>query len=460
MTKSLTLEKEPEKEREKRWNWNCIIFIAGFVFLGIISGVSTDTFVSFLQLKSPVVTSAFSSYLGLSILIAALVILLIPKVGYKKILLPFPLLIIVSIIAIMYLQNTFALCIFTILFLAGINVSQYVLAPMLSSYTTLENRTKVFSRALYSNMIGTAIGTLFDGKAVVFFFSKYLHISYDKANLISANPTTLTAVQQGYYFDSFKIVFWVVCVLAAAAFLLTLLLKEKKVDYHEVAKVDSNGKEVKEKFNWAIFKNKALVIWVVWTFLISFGAALICPYFPVFLNQFLHIDRGVVSTILALTYVASVIFMMVAPIIEKKFGSVVSISGCFFFTIPLFIIIANGTMFGGFIVVGMGVTMFLRSGFANACQPIQQALPMSFVKKSERAAYNAVVTIFSAGGYILGGIFTNRILFTHQSGYSTAYYITGAFYLVANLLILFVLFKKYNRYTNKKEEELVEKVAG
>lgn len=452
-SKSIQNYNELDEDRKKRWKWDCYIFIAGFVFLGIISGVSTDTFVSFLQLKSPEVTAAFSSYLGLSILMAALIILLIPKFGYKKVLLPFPLLIIVSIIGIMYCNNAFILCILTILFLGGINVSQYVLAPMLSSYTTLENRTKIFSRALYSNMIGTAIGTLFDGKVVVYFFSKYLHVSYSEANVISANPTKLAALQRMHYFSSFKIMFWIVCVLAAVAFILTLLLKERKEDYREEKKLDSNGNPIKEKFNWSIFKNKTLVIWLIWTFLIGFGASLICPYFPVFLNEFLHIDRGVVSTILALTYVASVLFMMVSPIIEKKFGSVVSLAGCFFCTIPLFILIANGAIFGSFIVVGMGVTLFLRSGFANACQPIQQALPMSFVKKNERAAFNAVVTIFSSAGYILGGVFTKTILFIHPSGYTTAYYITGAFYLGANILVLIFLYRKYNRYTQVQTQD-------
>ncbi|WP_297523210.1 MFS transporter [uncultured Clostridium sp.] len=438
---------QSKEEVKKRWNWNCYTFIAGFVFLGIITGVSIDTFVSYLQLKSPEVTAAFSSYLGVAILIGAIIITLIPRFGYKKILLPFPILIIISIIGIMYVKSNILLGILIVLFLSGINVSQYVLAPMLSSYTTLENRTKMFSRALYANMAGTAIGSLFDGNLVVYFFSKYLHIGYSVANNLSAHPKLLDESQRLSYLSSYKMVFWIVCVLAVIAFVITLFLREKKEDYQENVTREAKAKA---KFNFAMFENKDLIVWLIWTFLIGFGAALICPYFPVFLNEFLHIDRGVISVIIALTYVASVLFMMVTPFVEEKLGSIIALVGCFILTIPLFILIANGQIFGSFIVVGIGVTLFLRSGFANACQPIQQALPMSFVKKSDRAFYNAVITVCSSAGYILGGIFTKTILFTTTSGYRQAYYITAVCYLVANLLVLALFYKKYNRYTKGK----------
>lgn len=449
--KSNTQQSESEK---KRWLKNCNIFILAFAFIGIINGISLDAFVSFIQLKTPSLATAYSTFWGLSLLLSACAILFIPKVGYKKVLLPFPLIIIGSIIGIMYSDNLAVIAILTILFLTGANIYLYVLAPMLSSYTTLENRTKIFARALYANVIGTALATLFDGNIVVYFFSKFLHISYGKADQLSGNPSSLTFIERVHYFSAFKIVLWIVCAIALIAFLITMSLKEKREDYKE--ENTTTTKESKPKFNLKLFKNKYILTWLLFTFLLSFGSSLVTPYFPIYLNQFLHIDRGTVSIILAFTYVASVLFMMLSPKLEKLFGSVASLAGTLICAVPVFIIIAEGSIFGSFVVVGVGIALFLRSGLANACQPITQALPMIFVSKSERANFNAIVTALNAFGYIIGGIFTKYLLFTKPSGYAIAYYISAVAYGVAGLLLLVFLFKKYNRYTQTKTESKID----
>ncbi|MGL5647245.1 MAG: MFS transporter [Clostridium sp.] len=436
---------------KKRWTRNCIFFIIGFFFLGIISGVSMDAFVTYLSLKAPNVVTAYSTYVGIGLFASSIIILLIPKIGYKKVLLPFPILIIISILGIIYINTPSLIALFTIIFLIGINVANSVLAPMLSSYTTLQNRTKIFSIALYTNVIGTALATLLDGNSVVYFFSRFMHIDYVKANTLTSAPSKLSHFALGKYLLSFKVLLFALCIIALLAFFATLFLKEKKSDYRDI-KIDSDGNVIhktKEKFNWDIFRHPTTVVWLIYMFLIGFGASLVIPYLPIFLENFLHIGRGTISILLALQYVASVLFMMISPKLEKKFGSVVSLAVLFSCSFPLFIIIVNGGIFGTYIVFGVGLALFLRSGFANACSPILQALPMSFVKKSERAAYNAAVSVLQALGYILGGLFTKYILFVHASGYKEAYYITGIMYLVASIIMFFVLFKKYNRYTEQ-----------
>lgn len=456
MTNETTLSHDSTKL--KRWHKNCTFFTIGFFFIGIVTGVSMDAFVSFIQLKAPQITSGYSGFMGVAMLVAGILILLIPKFGYKKILLPFPLVIIGSLIGIMYLNNQFILTILIVLFLIGCNVSPFVLAPMLSSYTTLDTRTKVFARALYANVIGTALATLFDGNLVIYFYSKLLHISYYQANLLSRHPSLLTAQQRASYSSAFKYVLWLVCIIALLAFIFTLFLREKKEDYIET---NTDGKNnASKKLNWSILKNKNIIVWLVYSGLMGFGAALILPYFPIYLNQFLHIGRGTISIILAFQYVASVLFMMVSPKLEKTFGSVVSLSALFLCSVPMFILIVNGKIFGGAIIIAIGILLFLRSGFANACSPIVQALPMSFVKKSDRSTFNAAVSIVQALGYIFGGLFTKYFLFTRPSGYSTAYYITGALYAIANIMVLVFLYKKYNRYTERKENAETAKAAS
>lgn len=454
-TKNLSSTTEIDSIEKKRLNRNCNVFIAAFTFVGLINGISLDAFVSFLQLKNPSVASAYSTFWGLSILISAFVLVFVTKLGYKKMLLPFSFVIIGSMIGIMYLNNSCIISILTILFLTGANLMLYFLAPMLSAYTTLENRTKIFARALYANLIGTALATLFDGNLVVYFFSKFLHVNYAEADKLSSAPTLLTLSEKLEYFKAFKVILWAVCAIALIVFIILLFLKERKKDYIEEKQNDHNS--TKNKFNFGIFKSKDIIVWLIFSFSIGFGAALICPYFPIYLNQYLHIERGTVSIILALTYVASVIFMMLSPKFEKKFGSVASIGGLFLCAIPIFFILANGKLFGSFMVIGVGITLFIRSGLANASQPITQALPMSFVKKSERAEFNAVVSALQAFGYIFGGIFTKYFLFSTIKGYATAYYVSALFYGIAGVIVLVFLFKKYNRYTeNNKIDEIDE----
>ncbi|MGL5616681.1 MAG: MFS transporter [Sarcina sp.] len=438
---------------EKRWNHNCTFFTIGFFFIGIVTGVSMDAFISFLQLKAPAVTSAYSSYLGLAMLIAGLMIFLIPKFGYKKILLPFPLLIVGSLLGLMYLNNQGLTPILTILFLLGCNVAPFVLAPMLSSYTTLDNRTKIFARALYANVIGTAVATLFDGNLVIYFFSKFLHISYAQANMISRHPKLLTSAERISYFNAFKSLLWIVCLVAVCAFVITLFLKENKEDY--VEQQDSKAEKHK-KINWSILKQSNVLVWLLFTTILSFGVSLIVPYLPIYLNEFLHIGRGTISTILAFQYVASVIFMLLIPKFEKIFGSVISLVILFLASVPMFILIVNGKMFGNEVIFAIGILLFFRSGLANGCNPIMQALPMSFVKKSDRATVNAAVSVMQAVGYILGGLFAKYVLFIKPSGYSTAYYIAAILYALGTIMMALFLFKKYNRYTEKFTETISE----
>ncbi|MEG2789194.1 MAG: MFS transporter, partial [Romboutsia sp.] len=119
-------------------------------------------------------------------------------------------------------------------------------------------------------------------------------------------------------------------------------------------------------------------------------------------------------------------------------------------SIPFMLIIANGKVFGGTMVLAVGAGLFFRSGFMNCANPIMNSLPMEFVDKNTRPAYNSL--IFVAGGVtsIIAGQFTKLFLFKLPGGYSKAYYITAVIYSLAAILLLVVYTKKYNRHGQDK----------
>jgi len=93
------------------------------------------------------------------------------------------------------------------------------------------------------------------------------------------------------------------------------------------------------------------------------------------------------------------------------------------------LIIANGAMFGAYKVVAIGMALFLRSGFMNASQPVQQSLPMEFVSKEMRPVYSSIIFIIQGSAQFIAGGLGMKFLFTRPEGYALAYYVTGIIYI-------------------------------
>ena len=141
-----------------------------------------------------------------------------------------------------------------------------------------------------------------------------------------------------------------------------------------------------------------------------------------------------------------------APWLEKKLGSIVSISVMTLSCTPLMLLMAKGNIFGSNVAIAIGIVLFLRSGLANASMPVQQSLQMALVPKNLRPAFSSLTTIVNAVVGIGVGLFTSLFLLKDPSGYAIAYYIAAAFYIVACILLL-ILKKKYNRIMEKESEE-------
>lgn len=73
-----------EERRDKR---NIVYFIISYVINNLASGVLYDTFVNYLQEAQTSIATSFWAFYGYASFISAALLLLVPKIGYKKLLL-------------------------------------------------------------------------------------------------------------------------------------------------------------------------------------------------------------------------------------------------------------------------------------------------------------------------------------------------------------------------------------
>lgn len=451
-----------DKNWDSRWKYNCAIFIVSYIFMGAVTGITNDSYISYLNLTVPNVVKALPMYTSIATFIMAMTLLLVHKLGYKKIILFAPIALIGALLSCIYSSNAKVILISNILVNIGAGMFDFIYPLMFTSYTPKEKRISMFSRVMYCNLISQSLLTFLNGKVVVWKFSRYLGIDYNQASTLSENASKLNSTQMSYYINSYRFALWIAIIFTVLALICLVFLRERVEDYRE-SEEEIIARKAEKKFDFKIFLNKHIIMWVVIFSIIRFGALLITPYFPIYLNNFLHISRGTVSTIITLQTLAMVLGFLAAPYLEKKLGSIVTISASMILCIPLMIIMANGAMLGGNIAWIIGGVLFLRSGFANASNPIQQSLPLTFVPKNLAPAYSSFILVSNSIVGIFAGIFARYSLLKTDAGYGRAYYIASALYFIASILLLIIFTKKYNRGLSESEikehevkEELVE----
>lgn len=435
----------------ERWRYNCAIFIISYIFMGAVTGITNDSFLSYLNLIDTNVVKGLPMYASIGTFVMAGILLLVPKLGYKKVIISAPIVLVGALLACIYSNNGKVILVANILVNIGAGLFDFMFPLMFTSYTPKERRVSMFSRVMYCNLISQSILTFFGGKIVVWKFSQYLKTSYEETSVLSENAEKLNLHQLDCYISSYQFTLWIAVIFTILALVFLFFLREEKEDYQEKPEVLAEKKSGK-KFDFKIFCNKYIIMWVVIFGIIRFGALLVTPYFPIYLNNFLHISRGTVSTIITAQTVAMVLGFLTASYLEKKLGSIVSIAVSIALCIPLMLIMAKGNIFGANIAWIIGAILFIRSGLANASNPIQQSLPLTFVSKNLVPTYSSFMLIFNSLVGVCAGIYARYSLLKNESGYGTAYYIASVLYGTAVILLLIVFFKKYNRSLSKKKE--------
>jgi len=430
---------------KKRHIWNIWMFIISFTMSNIISGIIYDAYVNYLQEVARPVATSFWSYYGYATFISAIMVLLVTKIGYKWTLFFCPATCFCALGAVLYIDNVLIYQITSILSLVGLQLHYAILAPFIAAHTNLKNKTKWYSRTYWIGYAGWTLMTYLGGYLTVSRFASRIGESFSYARVLTKNIVDLTPKLKTMYICANEDVLLITMIIAGLSLLPVLLIKEKSIDYKK--ELSEQKVPLKDKFRELkkVLMNRYVVCYILYWSFINFGMGLFSPYYTVFLNRNLHIDRMTASLMVSISYVALVIFMIFTPKAVKKFGQIVTLSGVSILSIPFMLLIANGDNFGKYIIPVVGFALFMRSGLMNLGYPIDSALPMELVPKDLRPAMSFVVNSIAGIVSIGAGWFTGNYLFVTQSGYKTAYYLAAGVYLFACCMLLSVFYKKYNR---------------
>ena len=437
------------KRRQKR---NLILFIISYVLNNLVSGVLYDTYVNYLQEVSLSIATSFWAFYGYATFISALILLLIPKTGYKKMLLFCAAACTAAFFCVVFLKWESMFYLTTLLALTGVQLHYVMLAPYVAAYTVGAGEKNIdwYTRTYYMGYVGYFLTTYLGGVFVVKMFALRAGETYAAAKALTAYIADVSPAMKEAYLQGNEDVLVITGIISALAIVPVLFIKEEKQDY-EAARLEGDHRSLSEKGRdvlKVLFHRDAVTYLLYWT-IISFAMGLFTSYYTVFLNRNLHIDKATSSLLVSISYAAIVLFMLFTPLAVKKMGSVGTICFSVIGSIPFMMVIANGDAFGSAMVPAVGVALFMRAGLANLSSPAESALSMSVVPNHLRPIYNSMVNVLAGLVSIVSGNFTGRILFVNQEGYRTAYYIAAVLYFCA-AMVIFIGLRKYNR---KKEEE-------
>lgn len=430
---------------KKRHIWNIWMFIISFTLSNIVSGVIYDTYINYLQEVARPVATSFWSYYGYATFISAIMVLLVNKIGYKWTLLFCPLTSFGALITILYGNMPALYQIMTALSLVGLQLHYAILAPYIAAHTTLKNKTIWYSRTYWIGYAGWTLMTYLGGYLTVSRFASRLGKNFAEAQKLTEYIADLTPNFRSLYIEANCDVLLMTAIVAGISLIPVLLIREKREDYKSTdITIKNQSLNTKIGIIFKALTNKFVLAYVAYWALINFGMGLFTPYYTIFLNRNLHIDRATASLLVSISYIAIVLFIMFTPKAVKKFGQIITLAGVVFLSIPFMILIANGDKFGMLMIPIVCISLFMRCGLANLGSPIDSALPMEIVPKELRTAMSCIVSVIAGLTSIVAGWYTGKFLFIDQLGYKTAYYIAAGLYFVGCSILMIVFMKKYN----------------
>ncbi len=437
--------------REKR---NLILFIISYILNNLVSGILYDTYVNYLQEVSPDIAVSFWAFYGYATFISALMLLIVPKAGYKVPLLFCAVACSAAFFSAVYLNTPGVIYVATLLALTGVQLHYIILAPFVAAYTSRIKNKDIdwYTRAYYMGYVGYFLTTYLGGLFTVKMFSLHAGLSYTAAKGMTAYIADVSPALKAAYIQGNKDVLLMTGVLSALCIPAMLLIREEKADYASARQ--EKRKSLRERVHdlAAVLLCKDALLYLLYWAIVSFAMGLFTSYYTVFLNRNLHIDKATSSLLVSISYMAIVVFMLFTPMVVKKMGPVGTICASMLLSIPFMLLIANGDAFGRAMVPIVGVALFMRAGLANLSSPADSALCMYIAPKPLRPAYTSIVNFLAGAVSIISGNYTGRILFQNQEGYRTAYYIAAMLYLVAALIVFFGL-RKYDSVSKGKGQD-------
>ncbi|MDU7904221.1 MAG: hypothetical protein E7J33_01420 [Peptostreptococcaceae bacterium] len=115
-----------DKNWDKRWKYNCAIFIISYIFMGAVTGITNDSYISYLNLTVPDVVKALPMDTSIGTFIMAMMLLLVHKLGYKKIIVFAPVVLIGALLSCIYSSNGKVILVANILVNVGAGLFDFI----------------------------------------------------------------------------------------------------------------------------------------------------------------------------------------------------------------------------------------------------------------------------------------------------------------------------------------------
>lgn len=429
-------------------NWNIYLIIMSYFINNCVSGVVYDVYVNYLQEVDTETAKSFWGYYGYSMFISAIFIMFINKLGYRKILMISVFSCTLGLFGVHIIKASVSTKIFTLLLLNGIQLHYLILLPFINKYSNEKRKVKWFSRAYYIGYIGFFVTTYFGGYFTVKFLSNKLQLSYLQAKTLTNSLNGASNFIREKYVDSMEELLLLVGVISILGLVPVFFIKENKSDYNWIEKKEwSNIREIFRKRK-EIF-NKYSILYCFYWGINNFSIGLFVPYYTIYLNRYLNIDKVTTSLIISISYVAVVLFMFFTDFISKKIGRVKTLYISILLSLPFMFIVAEGSKFEKNTALIIGGALFMRTGIMNLNAPIDSSLAADMVDKKLLPLYTGILSFIVGITGVLSGQFTGRFLFNLENGYKLGYYLAALLYFVG-AIIVFVWFSKFDEKYNQE----------
>lgn len=280
--------------------------------------------------------------------------------------------------------------------------------PFFMENGTEKNRLKLFSYSFADNVFATMFGYFIFG-----------HVSQRLNGLLGSVESLRYSI--------------IACsLLGLAACIFAFMIKENRAEAH-----GDEDDFFRKTIN--IIKQKNPTKFVIYNFMIGFGAGLVVPYFNVYLKYKVNATTEQIGIIMSLAQAAMGMGGLITPFMAQKYGRVKTIIICQMISIPFLMIIAMPPS-----IVIVSIAMFIRNALMNMSGPIVNNMAMELVKSDERPIFasinNISVNLSRALSAVIAGIIMNHL----SNGYEIPYFITAIMYLIATLYF-YKSFKNFGR---------------
>ncbi|WP_291259776.1 MFS transporter, partial [Fusobacterium sp.] len=410
------------------------MIIISYFINNCVSGVVYDVYINYLQEIDIDIAKSFWGYYGYSMFISASVIAFINKIGYKKILFLSVGSCSIGLFGTLLVQSSFFIKIFILFLLSGIQLHYLILLPFINRYTKLTEQVRWFSRVYYTGYIGFFMTTYLGGYATIKFFSRVTYRTYLEAKSLSNSLDTMNSLLKSLYVMSMGRVILLLGIISLFGLIPLFFINENREDYSEIK--EKSRYFIKDIFdNKREIFNKHSVLYLIYWGLNNFAIGLFVPYYTIYFNRYLNIDKVTTSLLLSFSYIAVVLFMFFTDTIARFIGKVKTLYFSIFLAIPFMIVVAEGNRFGDKSIWIIGIALFIRTGIMNLGSPIDSSLAVEVVSEKMLPLYTGIISFITGIAGVLSGQFTGKILFNLPNGYKLGYYLGAGLYFIGALII-------------------------